>query len=584
MSSIEVVERDYFLPYLSEEEFLAFLQDMEKTPYLVVDTEGTLNHPFATTWGISISVRGVANYLPFFHRFGRNLPTEWLHKLKRVVLNHPCLVMHHAKHDLRAIKALFGEEYKGKFYCTMMMGHWVNENRYNQGLDSLSVAYGGHPKDMPEAAKIIIDTKGWGWPYIPAELMASYAANDAFITEELFYKLLPEFQDEGFDGELWEVEQKFIRLMARVEDNGVLIDQELSNRELERGLAIMADLQGRLGFNPGSPKQLGKFLLEDLGLPPVGKPKKSGAYSFDKHHMEVYDELLAQRDDDRARMVLTYRGWAKTTSSNYKPYLELLGEDGRLHANFKLHGTKTGRMSCETPNLQQIPKVSDKPWNGHLKDAFIVERGRVPIEFDYSQLEFRLGAAYGREKYLIDIFDDPTRDIFSEMAAKMGISRDGMKTLTYSMQFGAGIDRVSDVFGFSRMAAKATIDNYWRINSGIAKAKNLAAKRAVDRGYVQYWTGRRRHFMFDSESHKAFNAVCQGGAFEIVKRRMIAVDEAGLNNPECQIDLQVHDSIRTDIEEGKEHIYEPEIKRVMEDVQGFGVKFRVDSKRWGTKG
>lgn len=572
------------IDYLTEEDFVQILRDIDSATYVTVDTEGTLNHPFAVTWGISISIRGVANYLPFNHRFGQNLPASYLPRLMDVLYRAPYLVMHHAKHDLRSLKALFGKEYTGKFYCTMMMSHWINENRYAQRLNDLSIAYGGHPKDMPEAAKIIIETKGWGWPYIPAELMASYASTDAYITEELFFKLLEEFQEQGFDGELWEIEQKFIRLMARIEDNGVLIDQELSERELEKGLAIMEDLQGRLGFNPGSPKQLGKFLLDDLQLPPVGQKNKKGNYSFDKHHMEVYDELLALRDDDRAKMVLTYRGWAKTTSSNYKPYLELLGPDGRLHANFKLHGTKTGRMSCENPNLQQIPKVSSKPWNGHLKDAFIVEQNRIPIEFDYSQLEFRLGAAYGREKYLLDIFADPSRDIFTEMAAKMGISRDGMKTMVYSMQFGAGVDRISDVFGFSRVAAKATIDNYWRVNSGIAKAKNLAAKRAVENGFVRYWTGRRRHFLFSSEHHKAFNALCQGGAFEIVKRRMVAVDDAGLNNDECRIDLQVHDSIRADIEEGKEHIYEPEIKRVMEDIQGFGVTFRVDSKRWGTKG
>lgn len=575
-------------PSMSQDDFNAQLRLMQQVPYLAIDTEGTLNHPHATTWGLSSSAFGSARYFPFNHRFGQNLPKEWLPRLKEIVYNHPCLVMHHAKHDLRSIKAMFGEDYLGDFYCTMMMGHWVDENRYNQGLDSLSRAYGGHPKEMPQAAKDIIKAMELmgknGWEYIPAELMNSYAAHDAFITEEVFPKVKFEFDEQEFDGELWQIEQDFIRLMAKIEDNGVLIDQELSARELERGLKIMQDLQKQLGFNPGSPKQLGKFLLDDLGLPPVGKKGKSGNYSFNKEYMEVYDELLRQRDDDRARMVLTYRGWAKTTSSNYKPYLELLGPDGRLHANFKLHGTKTGRLSCEHPNLQQIPKSGTKDWNGRLKQAFIVEKGRTPWTFDFSQLEFRLAAAYGRQKRLIEIFNDDSRDIFTEMSKELGLSRDRTKTLVYTVQFGGGIDRVMTVFGMSRLAAKAVLDNFWTINNGIAQAKNMAARRCNENGYVRYWTGRRRHFMYPrDEAHKAFNAVCQGGAFEIVKRRMIAIDKAGLNNDECRMDLQVHDELRFDIEDGKEDIYIPEIKRIMEDVQGFGVKFKVGADRWGNK-
>jgi len=575
-------------PYLLEDNFNNQLRLMQQVSHLAIDTEGTLNHPFATTWGLSSSAFGSAQYFPFNHRFGVNMPKEWLPRLKEVVYNHPCLVMHNAKHDLRALRALFGEEYLGNFYCTMMMGHWVNENRFNQGLDSLSKAYGGHPKEMPDAAKSIIKAMELmgknGWEYIPADLMYSYAAHDAFITEELFPKVKFEFDEQEFDGNLWNVEQDFIRLMAKVEDNGVLIDQSLSERELERGLGIMADLQKELGFNPGSSKELGNFLINELGLPVILRSKKTNKPSFNKAVMEVYDELLSQRDDNRAKMILTYRGWAKTTSSNYKPYLELLGPDGRLHANFKLHGTKTGRMSCEHPNLQQIPKSGSKDWNGRLKQAFIVENGRTAWTFDFSQLEFRLGAAYGRQKRLIEIFNDDSRDVFTEMAKDLGLNRDRTKTLVYTTQFGGGVDRLMTVFGMSRLAAKAILDNFWTVNNGIAAAKNLAARRCLENGYVRYWTGRRRHFMYPrDEAHKAFNAVCQGGAFEIVKRRMVAIDKAGLNNDECRMDLQVHDELRFDIENGKEDIYIPEIKRIMEDVRGFGVKFKVGADKWGAK-
>jgi DNA polymerase I-like protein with 3'-5' exonuclease and polymerase domains len=112
--------------------------------------------------------------------------------------------------------------------------------------------------------------------------------------------------------------------------------------------------------------------------------------------MEQYDEILSHSDDKRAQLVLEFRGWQKAVSSLYKPATELVSIDGRIRPNFKAHGTKTGRLSCESPNLQQIPRSGTKPWNGDAKQTFIPELGFKLVEFDYSQLEFRLAAAYGQ--------------------------------------------------------------------------------------------------------------------------------------------------------------------------------------------
>jgi len=76
----------------------------------------------------------------------------------------------------------------------------------------------------------------------------------------------------------------------------------------------------------------------------------------------------------------------------------------------------------------------------------------------------------------------------------------------------------------------------------------------------------------------------QGGAFEIVKRQLLEVKRAGLASDECLLNLQVHDSGVFEIENGKEHTYIPEIRRIMEDVQQeFGVNFKVDVHKWGTE-
>lgn len=139
-------------------------------------------------------------------------------------------------------------------------------------------------------------------------------------------------------------------------------------------------------------------MIDELKLPVVKRSPKTGAPSFDKEAMTIYDEMLEHRDNPTANLIKQYRGWQKSVTSNYLPYVELLSLDGRLRPNYKLHGTKTGRMSCEKPNLQQIPRVSNKPWNGKMKAAFIPEDDFELWEFDYSQLELRLGTAYAKKK------------------------------------------------------------------------------------------------------------------------------------------------------------------------------------------
>lgn len=567
--------------YLTQEDFDKHILNIKRSQYLPVDTEGELNHPFARTWGLSTSANSVPEYFAFQHVVGRNLPESWLPRMKEAIESHPCLIFHNAKHDLRALQAL-GINYTGKFYDTMLMAHFVDENIYSKELDYLSKMYGGDPKRRSEEMSLFI--KAFGWALVPIEYLRPYGANDAYITGELFHELYPDFVNQGFDGTLWDVEQKFIRLMGKIENTGIPIDRDLCERELVRGLGIMNEIQTSLGFNPASPIELGKFFLEEMNLP-VMKRTKKGKPSFNKDAMEMYDEYLQLSGDKRAEQILTFRGWQKTTSSNYKRYLEKVHPDGRLRPNYKLHGTHTGRLSCEDPNLQQIPRESEKDWNGHLKLAFISSPGYTAYDADFSQLELRLGAAVGRVERLIEVFNDDDRDIFTEMSKDLGMSRNNTKTLNYTLQFGGGATRIKNVFDVKEHTAKAIIGNYFRQYPGLAKASQLAKYRAEQNGFIKYWTGRRRHFADKyEESRKAFNSWCQGGAFEIVKRRMIACDEAGLNNDECRMDLQVHDSVRFEIMNGKEHIYLPEIKRTMEDVEAdfkFGVNFRVKIKKWG---
>jgi DNA polymerase-1 len=388
---------------------------------------------------------------------------------------------------------------------------------------------------------------------------------------------------------LWETEQDFIRQIAQIKNRGIYIDTQFSREKVIEGTKILNTVRGELGWNPGSPQQLGKYLIDDLGLP-VLKKTPNGAPSFDREALEEYELLLDAQGDATAQKVLTYRGWQKTVSSNFQAYLELMDENRILHPNYKVHGTRTGRLSCEKPNLQQIPRESIKPWNGDVKKAFIPRPedlyARIPNQrrsnsgrlllrtFDFKQVEFRLAAAYAREKELLDVFNSGA-DIFTEMSERLGRPRHQIKTFVYATLYGAGKKKVALILKVPQREADALYDDYHGTWPGFRKIAEKATRLAQNDGYIEYWSKRRRHLRRD-EAHKAWNSVLQGGAFEIVKNRMLALR----NEP---IVLQVHDSVT--VEDG-DNCDIDRIKRTLEAVpisQELGVRFEVDMVIEGEK-
>ncbi len=563
-----------------------FLAGAFEANILAVDTEANgqdIRDGRGYAIGISISYRkaGVqrSRYLPFRHYHEPNLPRDYLDTLQKL-FSEKMLIFHNAKFDLVSLKTL-GLNVPGEFWDTMLMAHMINENWLSKGLDWLGWNLLKEGKKDQDIIRNLAKAMG-GWDRVRPEVMDSYAAQDATITLRLFEYLRPMFAKQELDP-LWSIEQAFIRdVIIPIESRGVRIDVSLCAAQATHGRQRMALISKELGRNPGSPKDLESLLLEELKLP-IYKRTPGGKACFDKFAMAEYEKDLDKLESPVAKQIKEYRGWSKACAVAYEGYPALLSPDGRLRPNYKMHGTVTGRLSCEKPNLQQIPRVSNKPWDGALKAAFIPADGYRLWEADYSQLEFRLGAAYAGERELLAIFNDPNRDVFTEMATTTGFSRNDVKTLTYTIQYGGGLKRISDVFGVSITQAEEIRNHYFEQYPGFRRLPQEAARKAKQRGYVKMWTGRRRHFENpEEEAHKAFNAVIQGGAAEIVKRTMLRLSNV-VDGPECKMLLQVHDSVVFEIREGREQKFIPQIKSVMETVEpSFGVAFRVQVKEWGS--
>ena len=171
------------------------------------------------------------------------------------------------------------------------------------------------------------------------------------------------------------------------------------------------------------------------------------------------------------------------------------------------------------------------------------------------------------------------RDIFTEMSKELGMSRQQTKGLVYSIQYGAGVNRISNIFDVSRQEAQGIINNYYKTYPGFRKMTHACEALVKQNKYLRLLSGRRRHFKHESEARKSFNSLIQGGAADLVERAMVRIFKR-IDNADCRMLLQVHDSIIFEIKEDRVMEYVPEIINTMVDHEIDelrAVKFDADA-------
>lgn len=571
---------------LDEAEFVAL--DTENNGHLNLFDEGVVTTGFSLT----VKRKGVyfSEYFPANHVRGTNYSRDYWEPILRKAITKK-VIMHNAKHDMRSVAMLLGDESVApfkEFFDTTRMCHMVNENRPAMySLENCCQLYGvpGKVKSFEFEALM----KVFGWAKISPMEIREYAEGDTEATYKLWEvvaaKLAAEAGAENI--KYWKtLEMPNFKVLYRMNTLGVRVDLDFCKEWEERSEREMYKIRQELGFDPAKPSQLKPVIYDELKLPVIlnRKPNKQGIRmpTLDKTAMERYELMMEHMNNPIARRIIEYRGWNKALTSYYRPYQEKVDPDGRIRPDYASHGTVTGRFACSNPNLQQIPKETEnKPWSAQVKQCFVPDPGYELWEFDYSQLELRLGAAFGNDTKLLEIFNDPSgRDIFTEMALEMGWPRQDTKTFVYSVDYGAGKGRVADVFGVSKEKAQRLIDDFYESYPGLGRINGRSKAEAESTGRLRLWSGRYRHFESREEGYKAFNSLIQGGSADLVKRVM---NNIAAELPELRMLLQVHDSLWFEIPKARLEEYKTAIVRIMENPfpDNDRVTFKVDGHRVG---
>ena len=570
-------------------EMLDELLELPEGTAVAIDTETTgLNvaDDSDKVIGVSLAFPGCSCYIAVAHESGGNVSQETIDLMERA-LRGKKLILVNVQFDLIGLLHLGIDLRDEDFYDVPTMAMLIDENQpRTRSLDSLGSHYCKSKKvNDPYVEK----EKKSGNHEITPEQMWDYACVDAELTYRVYAKLIqmPEWLRLQAETDVWPKKQELIRVLMVMRLRGVGVDVALTEELEALGIKMQAALREAMEFNPGSHADNMEMFIHRLKFPVVKRSPLTKKPSFDKDVMEVYDMLLERTDSPLAKQVKEYRGWNKATAACYTPYLKLLGADGRIHASFNTHRTVTGRLSSSEPNLQQVPKETDKPWNGRVKECFIARPGYVLRSYDYAQLELRLAADMAQEMALLAIFEQD-RDLFTEMAAELGLSRPDTKKFVHSTNYGAGDKKVSTSLSISMDRAREIRADYKAAYPGLARLNARMERRVNTEGFIELWTGRRRRFQYKSEAYKAMNSLIQGGAADIVERVMIRVFDE-IDCDDCMLLLQVHDALVFEIREDRVEEFDKRILEVMEDVQAivpehidgtFDVHFKVEASAW----
>ena len=443
--------------------------------------------------------------------------------------------------------------------------------------------------------------------YQISELTASYRAAAAFTCADypdagrladLFCKMKAEITACGEDSLYNEIEFPLAQVLADMTRTGVLVDKDGIEQfgvklrtELEQVLTRIHMETGSASFNPNSPKQLGEMLFDTMGLP-HGKKTQRG-WSTDAETLE------SLRDYPLVEDILQYRAYQKLNSTYVEGLLKVIGEDGRIHSTFNQTEARTGRLSSDNPNLQNIPIRTEL--GSQLRAYFIAKPGCVLVDADYSQIELRILAHITGDEHMQQAFLNG-EDIHRSTAAKIyGIPqeevtsrlRSSAKAINFGIMYGKGAYSLAKDIGVSVKEADAFLKNYLAAFPKVSgyMDKTIADAKAV--GYVSTLFGRRRalpelassNFNVRSSGERmARNTPIQGTAADVIKLAMVRVWKRLRNEKmESRLILTVHDELIVEAPQAEAEKAAQILREEMEGCVQYAVPLSTDvhaGKNW----
>ncbi len=497
------------------------------------------------------------------------------------------------KFDIQVLSG-YGISVRGPLFDTML-AHYLLEPDMRHNMDLLSSQYLGYE---PVHIEELIGERGPRQKTmrdVEKERVKEYAVEDTDVTWQLMNLFEPMLVGQGLDRLAAEIEMPLIRVLAAMERDGVMIDENVLKTYAvtlrETIIRLEQEIYSLAGheFNISSPKQLGEILFVRLRLDDNARLTKTKQYRTDE---EVLQRLTGKHPI--IEKVLEYRGLKKLLSTYVEALPQLIDpKTGRIHTTYNQAVASTGRLSSTNPNLQNIP-VRDAEGR-EIRKAFIPAAGKIFLSADYSQIELRLMAHLSGDSAMISDFLSG-QDIHSATASKIfGVPvpevtremRARAKTANFGIIYGISAFGLSERLTIGRKEAKELIDGYFTSYPGVRAYMDESIRKARETGYVTTMFGRRRYLpdihsrnqvVRGNAERNAINAPLQGSAADIVKIAMVRIaSRLEREMPEAKMILQVHDELIFEVEKDKAEELAVLVREEMKGAARLSVPLEVDT-------
>lgn len=533
--------RDEYIYFMADDEkaFKEYIYNIKYTGRCSIDTETTGLDPLQDNIvGLSLYSRGQKGlYVPLHHRSyitmedveGQLDPKLVAEQLQLLVSDNIKFGMYNAKFDKRVINHHLNVNVPC-WFDAHLAAMCLNENEQH-GLKTLHSKYVLESKEDGFSFGKLFE--GITFDLVPIKTGYIYAARDAVDTEELIDWQLPyltpdkpeciEYGLEKVSDVFWNIEMPCIQVLADMEDTGIAFDLDYANelsekyhKQLDDNLnefyklleKYKPEIDNYIIKNPGhklsdpinisSPTQLAILFYDILGIEPVDEksPRGTGV------------EILQQIDNPLCKAILDYRATDKLLSTYIDKLPECINPDtGRIHCNFNQYGAKTGRMSSDNPNMQNIPSH-----NHDIRKMFVASEGNVILSSDYSQQEPKVMTVMCGDPEMLNAYKEG-KDLYASIASLAfnkpyedclefrpdgTTNREGKerrssaKSILLGILYGRGINSIAEQLHTTKQKAQQIQDRVFKGFPAIKQFEKDSIYLAETYGYVTTFWGRKR--------------------------------------------------------------------------------------------
>lgn len=407
---------------------------------------------------------------------------------------------------------------------------------------------------------------------------------------------------ESLDLSVWPIFYRMSRrgLMVSFERLEALLAEVRAKKEEQ--LFLCGEFAGR-PLNPNSGDDVGAWLAEQ-GF--MGKHTKT------THRLATDERSLSQYDHPAIDCILQYRGLNKLEGTFILPVIAKAEQDrventlcGVVHPRWRLTKVRSGRVATEDPNLLAFPSRDEM--GKKVRSCFVARPGYKLVSADYSQLEPRIVAALSGDPRLLRIYAE-NRDLYTEIAGDLGVTRTAAKILTLGILYGMGAGRLHEQLlmsgcrnddgspTYDEFACEALIEKWFNTYPGVRRLVNATiAKARASSGwaFTHGWRGRLLPGLFlegkywpnaklrEEAERQCFNHLIQGSGMECLKEAMVRIDQANL--PDVYPMLAIHDELIYEVPEGSVFAAAAIAEKMTRDFCGVTLKVSVsEAGDWGS--